>query len=116
MLAAGLWSRQRRRAPYRQRRERKAHFGELVQLDGSFHGWYEDRGPHGCLMTMVDDATSGSDRPGSATKETIWAAARVLRGVDRNSTACRWRSTPTGKTCMCGPPTDAEQRRREWCR
>ena len=37
MLAAGLWSRQRRRSPYRQRRARKAHFGELVQLDGSFH-------------------------------------------------------------------------------
>jgi len=41
MLAAGLWSRQRKRPPYRQRRERKAHFGELVQLDGSFHPWYE---------------------------------------------------------------------------
>ena len=41
MRQAGLWPRQRRRKPYRQRRERKAHFGELVQLDGSFHesGW-----------------------------------------------------------------------------
>ena len=39
MLAAGLWSRQRTRLPYRQRRVRKAHFGELVQLDGSFHRW-----------------------------------------------------------------------------
>ena len=37
MLAAGLWSRARKRSPHRQRRERKAHFGELVQLDGSFH-------------------------------------------------------------------------------
>lgn len=42
MLAAGLWSRERKRRPYRKRRERKAHFGELVQLDGSFHGWLED--------------------------------------------------------------------------
>ncbi len=40
MLAAGLWSRARKRSPHRRRRERKAHFGELVQLDGSFHpGW-----------------------------------------------------------------------------
>ena len=31
--------------PYRQRRERKAHFGELVQLDGSMHPWLEARGP-----------------------------------------------------------------------
>lgn len=49
MLAAGLWSRARQGAPHRARRERKAHFGELVQLDGSFHRWYEDRGPQGCL-------------------------------------------------------------------
>ena len=43
MLAAGLWSRARKGSPHRRRRERKAHFGELVQLDGSFHPWLEDR-------------------------------------------------------------------------
>ena len=38
MLAAGLWSRAAQaQSPHRQRRERKAHFGELVQMDGSFH-------------------------------------------------------------------------------
>ena len=78
MLAAGLWSRQRKRTPYRQRRPRKAHFGELVQLDGSFHPWYEARGPRRCLIAMVDDATSHSaGRLGS--EETIWAVAAVLR-------------------------------------
>src|ERR1700681_2433080 len=56
MLAEGLWSRRRRRKAHRKRRERKAHFGELVQLDGSFHNWFEERGPKGCLMNMVDDA------------------------------------------------------------
>jgi transposase len=39
MREAGVWQRKRRRKPYRQRRERKPHFGELVQLDGSFHDW-----------------------------------------------------------------------------
>jgi transposase len=78
MLAAGLWSRARKRAPHRQRRARKAHFGELVQLDGSFHLWYEARGPRGCLMNLVDDATSRTlARLGD--EETIWAAADVLR-------------------------------------
>src|SRR4029453_4488573 len=43
--------------PYRWARERKAHFGELVQLDGSQHPWLEARGPSGCALTMVDDAT-----------------------------------------------------------
>jgi transposase len=45
MLAAGLWSRARKRSPHRRRRERKAHFGELVQMDGSFHRWFEGAGP-----------------------------------------------------------------------
>src|ERR1017187_8089245 len=58
MLAEGLWSPARRRRAHRQRRERRAHFGELVQMDGSFHAWFEERGPEGCLMNMVDDATS----------------------------------------------------------
>ena len=78
MLAAGLWSRVRKRSPHRQRRERKAHFGELVQLDGSFHRWYETRSPRGCLMNLVDDAT-GRTLARLGAEETIWAAADVLR-------------------------------------
>lgn len=78
MLREGLWSRQRKRKKHCQRRQRKAHFGELVQLDGSFHDWLEDRGPHGCLMDMVDDATNYTlARMGK--EETIWAAAGILR-------------------------------------
>jgi transposase-like protein len=78
MLAEQLWSRQRHRKKHCQRRERKEHFGELVQLDGSFHAWLEDRGPRGCLMNMVDDATSLTQaRMGK--EETIWAAVGVLR-------------------------------------
>ena len=78
MLAEGLWSQARKRKQHRQRRERKAHFGELVQLDGSFHEWYQKRGPRGCLMNMVDDATSTVEAY-LADEETIWAATRVLR-------------------------------------
>ena len=62
MLGAGLWSRQRKHKKHCQRREPKAHFGELVQLDGSFHDWLEQRGPRGCLMDMVDDATNQTQR------------------------------------------------------
>ena len=77
MLAEGLWSRARKRSPHRRRRERKAHFGELVQLDGSFHRWFEARGPESCLLTLVDDATGRSTGRFSA-QETIWAAVAVL--------------------------------------
>jgi hypothetical protein len=78
MVAAGLWSRARTRSPHRARRERKAHFGELVQLDGSFHLWYEARAPRGCLMNLVDDAT-GRTLARLGAQETIWAAVEVLR-------------------------------------
>src|SRR5262245_14662509 len=78
MLAAGLWSRARQRSPHRRRRARMAHFGELVQLDGSFHPWFEDRGPHSCLLTLVDDATGRSLGRFEA-QETIWAAVGLLR-------------------------------------
>jgi transposase len=83
MLEEGLWSRQRKRKKHCQRRERKAHFGELVQLDGSFHRWLEERGPRGCLMNMVDDATS-TTQARMWKEETIWSAVGVLRAGIEN--------------------------------
>jgi transposase len=78
LLAAGLWSRARKRSPHRRRRARKAHFGELVQMDGSFHPWFEQRAPASCLLTLVDDAT-GKTWGRLGAQETIWAAVGVLR-------------------------------------
>ena len=78
MLSVGLWQRERKRKAYRQRRKRRAHFGELVQMDGSFENWLEDRGPRGCLVSMVDDATSrGLAQIGA--EETTWAVADTMR-------------------------------------
>jgi hypothetical protein len=74
MLETGLWSRRRRRQKHCQRRERKPHFGELVQVDGSFPDWLEERGPRGCLMNMVDDATGTTEA-----RMGIWAAVGLLR-------------------------------------
>lgn len=80
MIEEGLWSRVRgKQRAHRRRRQRKEHFGELVQLDGSFHAWFEQRGPQGCLMNMVDDAT-GDTHARLGAEETTWAAAQVLRG------------------------------------
>ncbi|MGH7410611.1 MAG: ISNCY family transposase, partial [Candidatus Methylomirabilis sp.] len=60
-----LWLRERgidhfkrRKRPHRAWRARKAHVGELIQLDGSHHDWLEGRGPHGVLMAYIDDASS----------------------------------------------------------
>lgn len=59
MIAEGLW--QVRRAPravIHQMRERRARVGELIQIDGSPHDWFEGRAPRCTLLVFVDDATS----------------------------------------------------------
>src|SRR5579872_5235625 len=76
MLAAGLWSRERKVRAHRNRRARREHFGELVQMDSSFHQWLEERGPRGCLMNLVDDAT-GTTLCRLGEQETIWAAVGI---------------------------------------
>lgn len=52
----GLWTKKRKRIVYRERRERRANFGDLIQIDGSIHGWFSDE-RRTCLLNMVDDAT-----------------------------------------------------------
>ena len=48
----------RRKRPHRAWRERRAHVGELIQLDGSHHDWFEGRGARCVLMAYIDDASS----------------------------------------------------------
>jgi transposase len=55
---AAIPYKKRRVRKHRQRRERKAHFGELVQIDGSHHDWFEGRGPVCVFMGYIDDATN----------------------------------------------------------
>src|SRR5665213_4105960 len=57
LLDAGLWARQRRRKVHRRRRPRREHAGQLLQMDGSHHDWFEGRRPEAVLMVMIDDAT-----------------------------------------------------------
>ena len=59
MVEAGLWlDRKQRRKRVHQPRCRRDCVGELVQVDGSEHWWFEDRGPQCTLLVFVDDATS----------------------------------------------------------
>lgn len=59
LIDAGLWKgKKTKKNSIHQRRERRACFGELVQIDGSPHAWFEKRGPACCLILFVDDATS----------------------------------------------------------
>jgi hypothetical protein len=59
MIDAGLWIPRKQRAPsIYQPRNRRHCVGELIQIDGSEHAWFEDRGPPCTLLVYVDDATS----------------------------------------------------------
>ena len=58
LLGQGIWKIKRRRQKHRQWRERKPCFGQLVQMDGSHHDWFEGRADRAVLMVMVDDATN----------------------------------------------------------
>jgi hypothetical protein len=58
LIGAGLWQPRRRGAVHRKWRERKAYFGEMVQMDGSHHDWFEGRRGQASLMVMIDDATN----------------------------------------------------------
>jgi hypothetical protein len=58
MIEEGIWKPKRaKKPPVHQMRERRACFGELVQMDGSDHDWFEGRGPHCTLLVYIDDAT-----------------------------------------------------------
>ncbi|EGQ1172412.1 ISNCY family transposase [Salmonella enterica] len=59
MIAAGLWVPRKMRAPkIQQPRYRRACIGELIQIDGCDHEWFEDRASRCTLLVYVDDATS----------------------------------------------------------
>jgi transposase len=57
MRERGIVYRKRKERPHRQWRERKAHFGEMLQMDGSHHDWLEGRGAKMVMMGYIDDAT-----------------------------------------------------------
>ncbi len=58
LIGAKRWKPRRdAKRQHRRWRERRKHAGQMVQMDGSHHAWFEERGPRCVLMVMVDDAT-----------------------------------------------------------
>jgi transposase len=57
LIEAGLWKKKRKGRQHRQWRPRKERSGEMIQVDGSHHDWFEGRGPACVLMGYIDDAT-----------------------------------------------------------
>lgn len=59
MISEGLWQpRRKKKEKYREWRQRKASEGEMIQYDGSYEHWFENRGEEICLLAGIDDASS----------------------------------------------------------
>src|SRR5271168_4866799 len=58
MIEDGLWLSRRQRRSFHQPRLRRERYGELIQIDGSEHRWFEQRGEPCTLLVFIDDATS----------------------------------------------------------
>jgi hypothetical protein len=56
LMESGDWKKIRKARGHRQWRQRKEHYGEMVQMDGSHHDWFEGRGPWCVFMGYIDDA------------------------------------------------------------
>ncbi len=88
MAAAGLWvPRKERGRRVHQPRHRRDCLGELVQVDGCEHRWFEDRGPPCTLLVFVDDATSRLMHlrfvPSESTLEYLRAARSYVEAYGR---------------------------------
>ena len=83
LRARGIVYVTRRTRPHRAWRERRAHVGALLQLDGSHHDWFEGRGPRCVLMADIDDANSRGCARVYAYEGTLPAMDSVQRYVTR---------------------------------
>lgn len=85
MIDEGLWQPKSRPAPgaVRQWRERKAHFGEMEQFDGSYEHWFEDRSPECCLLAAIDDASGTITKAQFAQDEGVLPVFAFWKGYVR---------------------------------
>jgi len=95
MIADGLWiDRRHRLASPHQPRRRRDSLGELVQIDGSEHAWFETRGESCTLIAFVDDATSRLMQLRFVASESAFDYSERSVPIWKR-TANRWHSTAT---------------------
>jgi transposase len=80
MIVEKMWKpRRAKQASTHQMRERRACVGELVQIDGSDHAWFEDRGPKCTLLVYIDDASGQLQELWFVPDETFFAYCEASR-------------------------------------
>jgi transposase len=80
MMAEGLWKAKRaRKLEVHQMRERRACFGELEQMDGTDHDWFEGRSERCTLLVMIDDASGQLGALQFVAEESFFGYCALLR-------------------------------------
>jgi hypothetical protein len=80
MITEGLWKpRKARKVAVHQMRSRRACYGELVQIDGSPHDWFEGRAPACSLLVFIDDATGRLGQLSFVKSESFFSYAQAAR-------------------------------------
>ena len=80
MAAAGLWLSRKQRRQFHQPRTRRENRGELIQIDGSEHRWFEDRAGPCTLLVFIDDATGQLMQLRFVASESAFSYFDALRG------------------------------------
>jgi len=88
LIESKLPYRKRRERPHRNWRERRKHFGEMLQMDGSHHDWLNGRGPRMVLMGYIDDATSRAYGRFYEYEGTMPALDGLIRYIKENGIPC----------------------------
>ena len=80
MTEDGLWLSRKQRRTFHQPRLRRERRGELIQIDGSDHRWFEDRAPPCTLLVFVDDATGALMQLRFVASESTFSYFEALEG------------------------------------
>lgn len=91
MVEAGLWLSRKQRRSFHQPRLRRESVGELVQIDGSEHRWFENRGELCTLLVFIDDATSSLMQLRFVPSESTGSYFEALQGYPSSASTNRMR-------------------------
>ena len=98
MAEAGIWLSRKQRRTFHQPRLRREAYGELVQIDGSDHRWFEDRGDPCTLLVFIDDATGKLMQLRFVRSESAFSYFEARNSICKSMAALS-PSTPTSTPC-----------------
>ncbi len=87
MTSIGLWrpKEKKKQKQYRHWRERKEHYGQMEQFDGSYHDWFEGRGEKCCALASIDDATGKITKLHFTDSESVKNVYQFWKGYVKNT-------------------------------